>query len=110
MARLLVAVDPGAGIAPGVLADAWNADGEASAAGAARVEAAAERDFSPGLAELVVIPLAVNLASSAGYDLLRGLIARLRHPQEKAPPLEVADAPAGSDDVVIVVRVGAVSS
>lgn len=106
MARLLVAVDPGAGIVPGELADAWNADSEASAAGTARVEAAAGRDFFPGLVELVIIPLVVNLASSAGYDLLKGLVARLRRGHEDAPPLEVADVPAGSGDVVIVVRVG----
>jgi hypothetical protein len=86
VARLLVAVDPGAGMVPGELADAWNGDGEASAAGTARVEAAGRRDFFPGLVELVVIPLVVNLASSAGYDLLKGLIARLRRGQEDAPP------------------------
>jgi predicted RNA-binding Zn ribbon-like protein len=106
MTRLLVAMEPGAGIAPEALADAWNADNEASAAGTARVEAAGGRDFFSGL-ELVVIPLAVNLASSASYDLLKGLVARLRHGQEDAPPLEVAEAPAGGGDVVIVVRAGA---
>jgi tetratricopeptide (TPR) repeat protein len=53
MGQLLVALDPGAGIAPGALAEAWNADGEASAAGTARVvEAASRRDFFPGLVEL----------------------------------------------------------
>ena len=82
MTRLLVAVEPGAGIAPGALAEAWNADGEASAAGTARAEAAGGRDFFSGL-ELVVIPLAVNLASSASYDLLKGLISRLRRGQER---------------------------
>jgi hypothetical protein len=104
MGRLLVAVDPGAGIAPGALADAWNADGEASAVGTARVEAAGGRDFFPGL-ELVVIPLVVNLASSGGYDLLKGLVGRLRRGQD-APPVEVAEAPAGGGDVVIVIRAG----
>ena len=92
MNRLLVVVDPGTGIAPGPLADAWNADGAASA-GAARVEAAGSDDFLPGLVELVVIPLTVNLASSAGYDLLKGLITRLRHGQKDAPPLEIARPP-----------------
>jgi hypothetical protein len=105
MGRLLVAVDPGAGISAGVLADAWNADAEASAAGTARVEAAGSRDFFPGLVELVVIPLAVNLASSAGYDLVKDLVARLRRGQD-APPVEVANAAAGERDVVVVVRVG----
>ena len=108
MARLLVAVEPGAGIAPGVLAEAWNADGEASAAGTARVEAAGGRDFFSGL-ELVVIPLAVNLASSASYDLLKGLIARLRRGQGDAPPLDIADGPAGGGYMVVVVRVGGAS-
>jgi hypothetical protein len=68
------------------------------------VEAASGRDFFSGL-ELVVIPLAVNLASSASYDLLKGLIARLRRGQGDAPPLEIADGPAGGGDVVVVVRV-----
>ena len=108
MARLLVAVDPGAGIAPEALADAWNADDEASAAGTAQVEAASGRDFFSGL-ELVVIPLAVNLASSASYDLLKGLVTRLRRGQPDAPPVELAEAPAGGGDVVIVVRAGSAS-
>jgi hypothetical protein len=107
--RLLVAVDSGAGFAPATLADAWNADSEASAAGTARVEAAGARDFFPGMVELVVIPLAVNLASSISYDLLKGLVARLRREQEDAAALEVTDAPAGDGDVVIVVRVGSAS-
>src|SRR5690349_9945229 len=106
MNRLLVAVDPGAEIAPRVLAEAWNADGEASALGAARVEAAGPGDFFTGLVELVVIPLAVNLASSVSYDLLKGLITRLRHGRQDAPSVELAEAPAGDGDVVIVVRVG----
>lgn len=105
MNRLLIAVDPGAGIAPGALADAWNADSEASAAGTARAETGGAGDFFPGLVELVVIPLVVNLASSASYDLLKNLITRLRHGREDAPPVEVAQAHAGSGDVIIVVRV-----
>ncbi len=105
MSRLLVAVDPSVGMTPEALANAWNADGEASAAGPAWVAAAGAGDFFPGLVELVVIPLAVNLASSAGYDLLKSLITRLRHGQKDAPPVELAEAPAGSGDVMVVVRV-----
>ena len=89
-----------------MLADAWNGDSEASAAGVARVEAAGAGDFFPGLVELVVTPLAINLGSSAGYDLLKTLIMRLRRGRENAPPVQVAEAPATDGDVVVVVRVG----
>jgi DivIVA domain-containing protein len=99
---------PGTGIAPGALADAWNADREASAAGRARAEAAGGPDFFPGLVELfpglvglVVIPLAVNLASGAGHDLLKRLILSLRHDTSDASSVVMADFPVGGDVVVV---------
>ena len=106
MARLVVAVDPDAGIAPGALAEAWNGDSETSATGPARVDTVGGYDFFPGLVELIVIPLAVNLASSAAYDLLKGLVTRLRRGQDDGPPLEIVKTPTGGGDVVIVVRAG----
>ena len=63
-------------------------------------------DFFPGLVELVVIPLVVNLASSAAYDLLKKLVARLRRGRTMSRGWSVADGPAGSGDVMIVVRGG----
>jgi DivIVA domain-containing protein len=102
MARLLVVMHPDAGIPPGALANAWNADREASAAGRAQVEAA---DFWPALEELVVIPLAVSLASSARYDLLKRLTVSLRDGTGDASPVEIVDAPVGDGDVLVVVAV-----
>jgi hypothetical protein len=104
MGRLLVMVDPGVGIEPDALAAAWNADGEAAAVGAARVEAARGADFFPGVVELVVVPLVVNLASSVGYDLLKKLVTDLRHGRKNAPPVELTEASASSCDVVVIVR------
>jgi DivIVA domain-containing protein len=101
MARLVVvAMHPSARIAPGTLADAWNADREASAAGRAQVEAA---DVLPDLQEWVVIPLAVNLASSAGYDLLKRLILSLRDDTSDASSVEITNFPVGDVNFVVVV-------
>jgi hypothetical protein len=82
MGRIVILVDTGAGFGPEALAGAWNADAEAEAAsaGAAVVEPAAGEVFFPGLVELVVVPLAVNVASSAVYDLVKKLAVRLRPP------------------------------
>ena len=91
MSRLLIVVAPDAGIAPGAVAATWNADGAASAAGTAWLEAAGGDVFFPGLVELVVIPLAVNLAASAAYDLVKRLAARLRHAGCDEPRVERGD-------------------
>jgi hypothetical protein len=106
MRRIVIAVAPGAGFGPGALAAAWNADGEASAAGMAGLEAAGGEVFFPGLVELVVVPLAVNVASSAAYDLVKGLAARLRPAGRDEPRVEHPEVPAGSGDVIIVIRGG----
>jgi hypothetical protein len=106
MSRILVMVAPGAGFAPEALAAAWNADGDAAAAGTARVEAAGGEVFPPGLVELVAIPLVVNVASSALYDLVKKLAARLRPDDGQEPRVEQPEIAAGGSDVIIVVRGG----
>lgn len=106
MGRVVIVVAPGAGFGPGTLAAAWNADGEASAAGAAGLEAAGGDVFFPGLVELVVVPLAVNVASSAAYDLVKRLAARLRPAEGQEPQVERPEVPVSSGDVIIVIRGG----
>jgi hypothetical protein len=104
MSRVLIAVAPGAGFAPEALAAAWNADADASATGAAGVEPAVGGVYFPGLVELVVIPLVVHVASSAAYDLVKKLAARLRSADGEEPRVEQPEAVAGGSDVIIVVR------
>jgi hypothetical protein len=109
MGRVVIVVAPGAELGPGAVAAAWNDDAEASAAGTAVVEAAGGEVFFPGLVELVVVPLAVNLASSAVYDLVKKLAARLRPDGGQQPEVEqpeVSEVTAGGGDVIIVIRDG----
>jgi hypothetical protein len=106
MGRIVIVVAPDAGCEPETVAAAWNADAEASAAGTAGTEAAGGDVFFPGLAELVVIPLTVNVASSAAYDLVKKLATRLRPPGKDEPRVERPEVTAGSGDVIIVIRGG----
>lgn len=103
MARLVVAVDPAVGVEPAALAKAWAGDEEAAALGAASLQPSAPGSFFPGLAELIWIPLAVNLASSVVYDLIRRLVVQQR-PTVDVLELELAETVSG-DDRVVVVRV-----
>lgn len=99
--RLVVAVDPSVGVEAGVFASAWDADAEAAVLGSAVVEAAGGRAFVPGLVELVAIPLAVNLASSALCALVARLIgARKDHGVD----VEVVEVTVTDGDRVVVVR------
>jgi hypothetical protein len=109
MGRLLVALDPGAGVDPAVLAAAWNGDEAAAAAGVARVDAAGPREFIPGVVELVVVPLAVNLASSAVYDLVKRLVRGLRHDDQDQAEPELAETHADGD-LIVVIRAGSAGS
>jgi hypothetical protein len=106
MRRVVIVVAPDAGFAPGAVSSAWNADDESSAAGAAGLEVAGGEVFFPGLVELVVVPLAVNLASSAVYDLVKKLVARLRPTGGKEPRVERLEVSADGRDVIIVIRGG----
>ena len=103
MARLVVAVDPAVGVEPAALAKAWDGDEEAAALGPASVQAPTPGTFLPGLAELIWVPLAVNLASSVVYDLVRRLVVQQR-PSVDVTELELTETVSG-DDRVVVVRV-----
>ena len=106
VSRLVVAVDSVVGVDAAELARSWNDDAEARECGAAETQAPGVGLFLPAeLVEWVVVPLAVNLASSAVYDLVRRLITRLRgdrHGPQLVEELEVVEHQAGSDRVVIV--------
>ena len=52
----------------------------------------------------MVIPLVVNLASSAAYDLVKKLAARLRPADGEEPQVERGEIAAGGTDVIIVIR------
>lgn len=104
MSRVVIVVAPGAGFAPDAVAAAWNDDAEGAAAGTAVVEAARGEVFFPGLVELVVVPVAVNVASNVIYDLVKKLAARLYPGEGKQPKVEQPEVTGGSRDVIIVIR------
>lgn len=106
MNRLLLALDPDAGMSPAALAAAWNANDRAALAGIARVETAGPGEFIPGVVELVVVPLAVNLASNAVYDLVKRVLNDLRHDSGQSPEPELPQARTSGGDLVVVIRVG----
>lgn len=104
MARLVVAVDPGVGVEVAELARLWNADGEALAAGPASTQAESSGTYLPDVNELIMIPLAVNLASNVVYDLVRRLVTRMRAQPSTAEELEIVEQRVG-DDRLVAVRV-----
>ena len=106
MSRLLVALGPAAGVDPAGLVAAWNADGQAIATGVARVELAGPSEFVPGVMELVVVPLAVNLASSVAYDVLKRLLSGLRHEHGQSAEPQLSEVRTGGGDLVVVIRAG----
>ena len=71
MPWLALAVDPALEIGAAELVAAWEADEEARRLGSAGVEAAGRDMLLPGIAELVVIPLAVDIGGGALYDLVK---------------------------------------
>lgn len=105
MGRLLVALGPGVGMTASQLAEAWDSDEAVRASGAATVEEPAPGIFGADLLALVVIPLAVNVGSSAAYDMVRGLISKLRPKKANPPELELIEIEGSDGDRVIVVRV-----
>lgn len=99
--RVVVAVDPSVGVDARAFASAWQADAEARGLGLAVVEPAGGRALVPGLVELVAIPLAVNLASSA----LCALVARLISARKSdGVDVEVVEVTVADGDRVVVVR------
>jgi hypothetical protein len=105
MVRLAVVLDRDLGIGVDALAAAWDADDEARHLGPAEVEPAGAGVFQPGLIELVAIPLAVNVASGALYDLLKRLITKLRGAgKASSEELEIVEVETASGHRLIVVR------
>ena len=103
--RLVVAVDRVVAVSPADLAAAWDGDDEARRAGLAVVEAPRPGEFVGDVLALVVIPLAVNLASSAACALVSRVMARLRPARPDGGDLEVVPTAGGDGDLVVVVRV-----
>lgn len=103
MGRLVLAVDPAVGVTPAAVAAAWGAEEETAALGPAAVETARAGTLLPGLLELVTIPLAVNLASSVVYDVVRRLLVRSR-PKADVTDLELHLTETASGDRTMVVR------
>jgi hypothetical protein len=104
MSWLFVALDHGVGVEPAGLAAAWNADRDASAIGSANVEVDRGGEFLPTALELVAVPLAVNVASSAVYDLVRRLVRDLRHGRDSSRTIELTEMTTSAGDWVVVVR------
>jgi hypothetical protein len=103
MTQLEVVLEPGVGVSPADLAAAWESDEEARATGPASVRTAPPDGFF-GVLELVIVPLAVNLASSAITALVGKLIARLRTGEPEAPALEIVEMTRPNGDRIVVVR------
>lgn len=98
---MVVAVDPALGVDAESLAKAWNEDAEARESGPAEPGSASPGTFLPDPAELIYIPLAVNLASNVVYDVVRRLVARTRQPRVQEE-LEIVEHDTGSERLVIV--------
>lgn len=107
MARVLLLVDPAVGVSPTEVVKAWSADPPvvdgAPGTGPA-VEALRGRVFMPGVLELVVLPVAVNLASAALLELALSLVRRARPPAEDDGDLEVVESTDEEGNRLLVVR------
>jgi hypothetical protein len=99
---------PELGIRPQDFAAAWNETPECRDQGAARLEAAASAQYTDPMlawaATMVVLPLVVNLASSALYDLIRKALAR-RGVQKRVEITEIT-RPDGSRLLVVKIVEG----
>jgi len=100
-----VVLDRDLGIGVHALGTAWDANDEAHRLGPAEVESAGAGVFQPGIVELLAIPLAVNVASPALYDLLKRLITKLRGAAKvSSEELEVAEVTTSSGGRLVVIR------
>jgi hypothetical protein len=107
MDRLVVAIDPAVGVGAGDLSLAWAADEEARGLGEASVEGSAPGQFLPGLVELVVVPLVVNVASEVLSTLVRRVLDRVRRGQADsgASPADGVNLVPGGAPADVVVEV-----
>ncbi|MGH3938391.1 MAG: hypothetical protein ACRDTG_07105 [Pseudonocardiaceae bacterium] len=104
MGRVLVGLDPSLGMSAADLAASWSADEQARARAAAEQEAAPSGEFFPGLLELVVLPVAVNLTSGVLYDLVKRAIRRARPESPERCKLELLETTTAKGDRLLVVR------
>jgi hypothetical protein len=74
------------------------------------VNAAGRGHFIHEVVELVVVSLAVNVASSAVHDLLWGLVSGIWHDHGPPAGLGLAEARADEADLVTVSRTGGMRS
>ena len=103
---MLVALDPDVEVTAEVFVAAWADDPDTRESGPATVEQARPNTFLPGLAELVVVPLAVNLASAVVYDVVRRVVRRAGNRQQTrdVSEVEVIDFTSADGDRIVVVR------
>ncbi|MEV0900815.1 hypothetical protein [Actinoplanes sp. NPDC049802] len=101
MNRTAVVVDGSVGVDAAAFAAAWGL--EPDAGGPAETEQVPEGSFLPGVAELIWVPLAVNLASAVVYDLVRRVLRRAGAPREVSE-VEVVEFTSASGDRVVVAR------
>ena len=104
MGRLVVALDASAGVSHAELAAAWDSDDEACTIGKAELETPARGEYIADVLALVVIPLLVNLGSSAAYDLVRRVVTNAHPDQPEAPGLELIQVDRANGDRILVVR------
>lgn len=102
MGRVLVGLDPALGMSATELAAGWGAEERARARSAAEQEAVPSGEFFPGLVELVVLPVAVNLASSVLYDLVKRIIRRARPEPPERGELELLETTTRGDRLLVV--------
>jgi hypothetical protein len=106
--RLLVALDQATEVEPTDVALAWNEDPTTQAAGIAVVESLRPGEFVSDVLALVVIPLGVNLASTAACVLVGKVIRKLRGFGRDSDGDLVVTAEVGVDgDLLVVVRIAA---
>lgn len=105
MDRVVVMVDPAAGVSALAFSAAWFQDDGARELGTPSVEAAPPGQFLPGVVELVVIPLLVGVAGDALGRLVRRVLDRARQSAPAEPDVAVtaAGGDGGADVLVEVV-------
>ncbi|CAJ59308.1 hypothetical protein FRAAL0634 [Frankia alni ACN14a] len=68
------------------------------------MEAVRGRVMLPGVLEVLVLPVAVNLASSALFELVRSWVAQARGPAAQDAEFEVVETTDDQGNRVVVVR------
>ncbi|GLY96268.1 hypothetical protein Acsp02_35230 [Actinoplanes sp. NBRC 103695] len=99
-----MAVDGSVGVSAREFAAGWVQEPDAVEAGPAVAEELPEGAFLPGVTELVVVPLAVNLAAAVVYDVVRRVVSRASRRPREVSEIEIAEVTTAGGDRVIVVR------